>query len=93
MQDGKLFEAAYAYGEEILGLPVADISHAVEWYSRSFGLSEIERNAAPKPQVLMERDGVRIGFTENGLDPSNPGAPWIEMNFNNAIFNIKIFDA
>lgn len=74
MQEEKLFEAAYPYGNDVLALPVAKVEEAASWYGEHFGLTEVERIESPQPCVIMERDGVKIGFAVNGLDPSNEGA-------------------
>ena len=74
MSRQKLFEAAFPYGEDILALPVANLDQASAWYSKYFGLQEIDRRDSPHPTVMLERDGVQIGFAINGLDPANEGA-------------------
>ena len=70
----KLFEAAYPFQDDVLALPVQDIDIAAAWYAKAFGLREVERSSEPVPCVVMERDGVRIGFAINGGDASNDGA-------------------
>lgn len=70
----RLYEAAYPFAKDVLALPVEDIDRAAEWYGPRFGLVEVERSATPVPTVIMERDGVRIGFAVNGGDASNDGA-------------------
>jgi catechol 2,3-dioxygenase-like lactoylglutathione lyase family enzyme len=74
MKHQRLFEAAFPYGEDVLALPVTDVDLASKWYSDNFGLTEVDRNDAPVPSVVLERDGVKIGFAVNGLDPGNEGA-------------------
>lgn len=37
-------------------------------------MTELERRDEPMPSVILERDGVRIGFAVNGGDPSQEGA-------------------
>ena len=69
-----LYEAAYPFADDVLALPVRDIDEAARWYGERFGLREVERREAPVPTVVMERDGVRIGFAVNGGDASNDGA-------------------
>lgn len=69
----QLFLAAYPYAADVLALPVKDIDKAAAHYQKSFALTEVERRTEP-PTVIMERDGVRIGFSENGGDPSQEGA-------------------
>ena len=71
--NSKLFLAAYPYADDILALPVKDVDEAAAHYARTFALMEVERRDEPSA-VIMERDGVRIGFSENGRDPSQEGA-------------------
>ena len=74
MSDQPLFEAAFPYQDDVLALPVEDLDRAANWYARAFGLAEVERRDSPVPTVIMQRDGVRIGFAINGGDASNDGA-------------------
>lgn len=74
MNSNKLYEAAFPYAEDVLALPVEDIDRASAWYQEMFGLKEVERLDDPVPAVILERDGVRIGFAINGGDASNDGA-------------------
>ena len=68
------FEAAYPYKANVLALPVADIDAAAAWYCRCFGMTELERTHDPVPTVILERDGMRLGFAVNGGDASQDGA-------------------
>ena len=74
MVSDKLYEAAYPFRDDVLALPVEDIDRAATWYVERFGLHEVERRDDPAPTVILERDGVRIGFAINGGDASNDGA-------------------
>jgi catechol 2,3-dioxygenase-like lactoylglutathione lyase family enzyme len=74
VNERKLFEAAYPYAEDVLALPVKDIDQASDWYSEMFGLKEVQRRDSPTPTVILERDGVQIGFAVNDGDPGNEGA-------------------
>ncbi len=69
-----LFEAAFPFADDVLALPVTDLDETVSWYCDHFGLKEVARVDEPAPGVIMERDGVRIGFAVNGGDPSGDGA-------------------
>ena len=73
-RENNLFAAAFAYGDDILALPVKSIDEASSWYGEKFGLTEVERCALPQPRIIMQRDGVKLGFAVNGMDPSNEGA-------------------
>ncbi|MYH29073.1 MAG: VOC family protein, partial [Acidobacteria bacterium] len=74
MAPSRLYEAAFPFADDVLALPVEDIDVAADWYAGRFGLVEVERRNAPCAAVIMERDGVRIGFAVNGGDPSQEGA-------------------
>jgi catechol 2,3-dioxygenase-like lactoylglutathione lyase family enzyme len=68
------FKAASPYQDDILALPVSDIEAASAWYSEKFGMREVERREQPEPTVVLEREGIQIGFAANGRDPSQDGA-------------------
>ena len=74
MTDQPLFAAAYPFADDIMGLPVEDIDRTVSWYKNAFDLIEAERRNTPVPTVILERDGVQIGFAINGGDAENDGA-------------------
>lgn len=69
-----VFQSASPYCDDVLALPVEDLDAASEWYCKHFGMVEVERRNSPKPVVILERDGVQIGFSINGGDPSQEGA-------------------
>jgi catechol 2,3-dioxygenase-like lactoylglutathione lyase family enzyme len=74
MSDGPLFKAAFPYQKDVLALPVTDLDAAARWYATAFGLTEVERRSVPHPTVILEREGVRVGFAVNGGDASQDGA-------------------
>ena len=74
MSQSPSFVAAYPYQKDVLALPVRDLDPTVDWYSQHFDLQEVERRTDPVPSVIMERDGIRIGFAINGGDPEQDGA-------------------
>ena len=68
------FQSASPYQKDILALPVKDIAAAADWYGHHFGMKEVERTESPIPTVILERNGVRIGFAVNGGDATQDGA-------------------
>ena len=68
------FQAAFPYQKSVLNLPVSDLEVASQWYSRAFGMREVERSSEPSPALLLERDGVQLGFAITGEDPAQDGA-------------------
>ena len=85
----KLFEAAYPFQEDVLALPVEDVDVAADWYAQHFGLEEVERRSEPVPTVVMERDGVRIGFAVNGGDAGNDGAAILVSDIERALEELE----
>lgn len=74
MEQTCTFQAAFPYQEDVLALPVTDINAAADWYGKNFQMREVERIEDPVSTVVMERDGVRLGFAVNGGDAENDGA-------------------
>lgn len=74
MPEKSLFEEAYPYQDDIFALPITDLDVAAQWYSKAFGMREIERRDQPAPTVVLERDGLQIGFAVNGGDATQDGA-------------------
>ena len=72
--DSPLFKDAFPYQDDVLALPVLDLDATARWYGNAFGLREVERRAHPHEAVILERDGVRIGFALTGGDASQDGA-------------------
>jgi catechol 2,3-dioxygenase-like lactoylglutathione lyase family enzyme len=74
------FRKAHPFQDDVLALPVTDLDAASRWYSGHFGMVEVVRFDEPVPTVILERDGVRIGFAVNGGDPSQDGAAVLVSN-------------
>ncbi len=85
----KLFEAAYPFQDDVLALPVEDLDATAKWYADAFGLEEVERLEEPAPTVILERDGVRIGFAVNGGDASMDGAAILVTDIKRARAELK----
>jgi catechol 2,3-dioxygenase-like lactoylglutathione lyase family enzyme len=56
------FQSAAPYHNDVLALPVTDLDAASAWYTKHFGMCEVDRTDAPVPTVILERNGTRIGF-------------------------------
>ncbi|MCS7465086.1 VOC family protein [Stieleria sp. ICT_E10.1] len=74
MKTKPAFKEAFPYQDDVLALPVCDVSSASEWYCKHFGMNEVQRTTEPVPTVILERDGTRVGFAVNGGDASQDGA-------------------
>ena len=74
------FNAAYAFQDDVLSLPVDDLDDTSDWYTTHFGMTEVERTDQPGSRVILERDDARIGFAVNGGDASQDGAAILVTN-------------
>ena len=74
MNEDKLIVAAFPFRDDVLALPVADLDQSSQWCREKFDFKEVERFEEPHPTVIMERDGVRIGYSINGGNPEEEGA-------------------
>jgi catechol 2,3-dioxygenase-like lactoylglutathione lyase family enzyme len=92
MTDAALYTAAFPYADDVLALPVRDIEVAARWYCLAFGLGEVERRAAPVPTVILERDGVQLGFAVNGGDPEQEGAAILVTDIHRAKAELEAND-
>ena len=84
MKQKTLFEKAWPYQDDVLALPVSDIDIASKWYCNFFGMTEIRRFNDPIPTVILERDGVKLGFAINGKDSSQDGAAILVTDIHHA---------
>lgn len=80
MADNPTFVDVFPYQDNVLALPVANLDAAAEWYINAFGMAEVERRDDPNPTVILERDGIRIGFSINGGDATQDGAAILVSN-------------
>ena len=83
------FMGAFPYQDNVLALPVTDIDVAAKWYSECFGMIEVERRHEPKPTVILERDGIRLGFCVNGANASQDGAAILVSEINDARIELE----
>ncbi len=55
-----------------LHLPVRDLESSLSFYEQSLGFTVLSRqDAAPYKEVLLQRDQVTMGLTENGGNPED----------------------
>ncbi len=69
-----MFLKANPYADNVLTLPVKDIDVASSWYGENFAMTERSRASDPAQQVILERDGIQMGFAVNDGKPEEEGA-------------------
>ncbi len=80
MTESTSFKNAFPFQQDVLALPVIDLDSASNWYCEKFGMQEVSRPSKKVPTVLLERDGVQIGFAITGGDPTQDGAAILVQN-------------
>ena len=93
MADEPRFKKAFPYQKDVLALPVTDLDAASNWYGEHFGMTEVERLDQPVPTVILQRDGVRIGFAINGGGPAQDGAAVLVSNIRRLKDELQAKDA
>ena len=71
---GTRFLSGGPYQDDIMSLPVVNLDEAVPYYEQVMGFKTIARYNSPVKSAILERDNIRIGFSENGEDPKQDGA-------------------
>lgn len=68
-----ILKNAWPYQQDTMNLPVGDVETALPFYEDVLGFQLISRADAPNPSATLSRDGVQIGLSENGGDPTQDG--------------------
>jgi catechol 2,3-dioxygenase-like lactoylglutathione lyase family enzyme len=67
-----IFKSAWPYTKDALNLPVKSVDDALPFYQTLMGFSLLSRGENPK-RVVLGRDEIQIGLSENGGDPTQEG--------------------
>ena len=68
------FISASPYQDDVLNLPVHDLSVSIPFYEKFMKFRVIRRETKPYQVAILSRDDVKIGLAENGGDPEQEGA-------------------
>ena len=68
-----LIKNAWPYQGDKMNLPVSNLETAIPFYETFMGFHTISRKESPHKSAAITRDGIQIGFAENGGDPSQDG--------------------
>ena len=67
------FKTAAPYQDDEMNLPVENVDEAIPFYETVMGFRVASRSEAPHKSVILTRDAIKIGLTENGGDPTQDG--------------------
>lgn len=68
-----VFKRAAPYADDAMNLPVKDVDAAVPFYENTLGFRVVSRQDEPQKRIVLARDDVQIGLSENGGDPTQEG--------------------
>ena len=67
------FRNAWPYQKDKMNLPVEKLDSSVSFYETVMGFKVVSRKNTPINAVVLERDAIQIGLSENGGDPTQDG--------------------
>ena len=67
------FISASPYQDDVLSLPVHNLSASIPFYEKFMKFQVIRRETKPYQLAILSRDEVKIGLAENGGDPEQEG--------------------
>ncbi|MBA2396277.1 MAG: VOC family protein [Ktedonobacteraceae bacterium] len=68
-----------------LHLPVRDLEHSCSFYEKTLGFTILSRQDTPCKEVLLRRDQVTMGLSENGGNPEEHSC-YLSVNTVDALF-------
>src|SRR4029078_965107 len=80
-----IYKKESTYAGDALNLPVKSVESALPFYETVMGFTVVSRGHETCESVVLERDNVRIGLSENGGDPEQNGC-FFEVNDVEAAF-------
>jgi len=84
-----IFKAAWPYKDDKMNLPVENVETSISFYTAIMGFQFVAKNDSPFKSVILERDGIRIGLSENGGDPLQEGCFFEVDNIETAFRELK----
>jgi len=84
-----IIKNAWPYQKDKMNLPVANVETAIPFYEKIMGFKLISQSETPYPSSILERDGMQIGLSQNGGDPTQEGCFFEVDNVENAFAEFK----
>jgi len=89
MQAKGVLKNAWPYQQDKMNLPVHSLEAALPFYETIMGFRLITKNDQSLRFAVLERDGIQIGLSENGGDPSQDGCFFEVENIADAFGELK----
>ena len=84
-----IFKNAWPYQKDKMNLPVKELETSISFYETIMGFRVLSKRSQPHKSVVLGRDGIQIGLSENGGDPSQDGCFFEVDNVEEAILELK----
>lgn len=81
-----VFKTVSPYLEDEMNLPVENVDDAIPFYEEIMGFEVKSKGDSPHKSVVLSRDAIEIGLSENGGDSSQDGC-FFEVDDVEAAFN------
>lgn len=80
-----VYKNAWPYQQDKMSLPVNSVEEALPFYENIMGFRKTAEHDTPYKAVVLSRNGLEIGLSENGGDPTQDGC-FFEVNEVEAAF-------
>ncbi len=84
-----ILKNAWPYQQDKMNLPVTNVETAIPFYQAIMGFELLSQNDTPYPSAVLERDGIQIGLSQNGGDPTQDGCFFEVDNIETAFAEFK----
>lgn len=88
-QPKAIIKRAWPYQQDQLNLPVVSVDAALPFYETTLGFRLISRTDSPVSCVIIARDDVQLGLSENGGDPTQDGCFFEVDSLDNAFAELR----
>ena len=84
-----IFKNAWPYQKDKMNLPVEVLETSIPFYETIMGFQVLSKKSEPNKSAVLDRDGIQIGLSENGGDPSQDGCFFEVDNVESAFAELK----
>ncbi|MEO5599305.1 MAG: VOC family protein [Cyclobacteriaceae bacterium] len=84
-----IYKNAWPYQKDKMNLPVEELETSIPFYETVMGFQVLSKKSEPHKSAVLDRDGIQIGLSENGGDPSQDGCFFEVDNVERAFAELK----
>ncbi len=80
---------AWPYQQDKMNLPVENLLSAIPFYQTIMGFELLSETSTPNNSAILGRNGIQIGLSQNGGDPTQDGCFFEVDNVETAFAEFK----